>query len=97
MSGRGELRTSEGIQKLSAGDIALFEKGESGAHQIFNPYQELLVYLDVRSLNRLDVCEYPDTGKVNILPQKDIFMRGESREYFEGEEAVQEVWKKLEH
>ena len=95
ISGKGELRTPGGIQKIGAGEIVLFEKGESGAHQLFNPNEESLVYLDMRTLNRIDICEYPDTGKVNILPQKDIFYRGSEAGYFDDEENISGVINKI--
>lgn len=95
ISGKGELRTPQGIKDIDSGDIALFEKGETGAHQLFNPNTEALVYLDLRTLNNFDACEYPDTGKVNILPQKEIFYKGDKVDYFEGEQNIQEIWSKL--
>jgi uncharacterized cupin superfamily protein len=95
ISGKGELRTPQGIQVIDTGEIALFEKGESGAHQIFNPNPEPLVYLDLRTLNKIDVCEYPDTGKVKILPQQEIFYKGDTVDYFKGEQNIKEIWTKL--
>ena len=44
----------------------------------------VLVYIDLRTLNKLDVYEYPDTGKVNILPKLKIFYRGEQN--------ISEIW-----
>ncbi len=95
LSGKGELRTPGGIQEIGNGNIALFEKGEAGAHQLYNPHREPLVYLDLRTLNKVDICEYPDTGKVNILPRQDIFFRGDRVAYFEGEEDIKEIWEDL--
>lgn len=95
LSGEGELRTPDGIIKVHTGDIALFEKGETGAHQLFNPISSPLIYLNLRTVNRIDICEYPDTGKVNILPKQEIFYKGEETEYFEGEENIKEIWSKL--
>lgn len=86
LSGGGQLRTPDGVQTVNQGDIVFFETGESGAHQLKNDQDEPLVYLDLRAVKDLDVCEYPDTGKVNILPQMDIFKRGEPASYFAGEE-----------
>lgn len=95
LSGEGELRTPDGILQVKQGEIALFEKGETGAHQLLNSRDEPLVYLDLRTTNGFDVCEYPDTGKVNILPKLEIFDKGEAKGYFDGEEDVSEVWKEL--
>jgi len=95
LSGTGELRTPEGIRPISQGDIALFEKGSSGAHQLHNPHEQKLVYLDLRSVNKVDVCEYPDTGKVNFLPEREIFYKGREADYFEKEENIKKVWSTL--
>lgn len=95
ISGKGELRTPHGIKEICTGDIALFEKGKSGAHQLYNPHLEPLMYLDLRTVNKIDVCEYPDTKKVNILPKQDIYYKGENVEYFEGEENIKEIWNNI--
>jgi hypothetical protein len=38
------------------------------------------------------VCEYPDSGKINILPAMDIFERGSKVSYYSGEEDVENKW-----
>ena len=48
--------------------------------------------MDLRTINKLDVCEYPDSGKVNILPKSDIHYKGKNAEYFEGEENINDTW-----
>lgn len=95
LSGEGDLRTPEGLLLVKQGDVVLFEIGETGAHQLLNSHDEPLVYLDLRTIKGFDVCEYPDTGKVNILPEMDIFDRGEPKGYFDGEDNIGEIWKKL--
>jgi len=95
LSGSGKLRTPHAIQSIEQGDMALFEKGSSGAHQLYNPHEDKLIYLDLRSVNKADVCEYPDTGKVNILPERNIFYKGREADYFEKEENIKEVWSEL--
>jgi len=96
VKGQAELRTPEGVQTLKEGDIVFFEKGDKAAHQLRNSQEIPCTYLDLRSLHDLDVCEYPDSGKVNILPQLDIFQRGDSQKYFDGEmdvKSIEEKWK----
>ncbi|WP_187759834.1 cupin domain-containing protein [Thiospirochaeta perfilievii] len=70
--GKGELRTPTGIEKVNIGEIVLFEKSKSGAHQIYNPNSEPLIYMDLRTINKVDVCEYPDSRKL-IYYQNKIF------------------------
>ena len=93
LSGTATLRTPNGKQKVSSGDILFFEMGESGAHQLYNHGTESCVYLDIRTNAGFDVSEYPDSGKVNIIPKREIFKKGENRAYFDGEDNVEEFWK----
>jgi len=41
---------------------------------------------------QVDVCEYPDSGKINILPPLDIFEEGSNVSYYSGEEGVKDKW-----
>lgn len=92
LSGSVTLRTPDGFRQLHEGDIAFFEKGSSGAHQLFNHTDAPCSYLDLRTLKDLDICEYPDTGKVNILDCNEIFLKGQQVGYFDGEEDIITKW-----
>jgi uncharacterized cupin superfamily protein len=67
--------------------------GESGAHQLYNHTDQPCRFLDIRTHNGLDVCEYPDSGKINILPYREVFQSEDQVEYFKGEDRVKEQWK----
>ena len=92
LSGEGTLRTPEGFQKVTAGDLVFFEQGDSGAHQLYNHGDMPCVYMDIRTTIGIDVCEYPDSGKLSILPQLEVFESGSRVRYFKGEENVAEKW-----
>ncbi len=92
LSGEATLRSPEGFQKISEGDIVFFEEGEQGAHQLYNHNDFPCLYLDLRTTIGIDVCEYPDSGKVNILPAMDIFERSSAVNYYKGEEDVAAKW-----
>lgn len=94
LSGEATLRTPEGFQKVSQDDIVFFEEGAKGAHQLYNHSDLPCVYLDVRTTPGIDVTEYPDSGKVNILPERQIFESSSSVDYFRGEENVAAKWPK---
>ncbi len=94
LSGEATLRSPEGFQKVSEGDIVFFEEGAKGAHQLYNHSHLPCVYLDVRTTPRIDVTEYPDSGKVNILPERQIFEGSSYVDYFKGEENVAAKWPK---
>jgi uncharacterized cupin superfamily protein len=95
ISGRAVLRSPNGFQNVGPGDVIFMEMGEAGAHQLFNDQDEPCVYLDIRLRVDPDVVEYPDSGKLAILPNLDVF-RNESRtSYFDGEESPQAFWPEL--
>jgi uncharacterized cupin superfamily protein len=94
LSGEVTLRSPEGFQKLSQGDIVFFEEGAEGAHQLYNHNGSPCMYLDLRTTMGIDVCEYPDSGKVNILPNIEVFERSSAVNYYKGEENVAAKWPK---
>jgi uncharacterized cupin superfamily protein len=94
LSGEATLRCPEGFKKVSEGDIVFFEEGAKGAHQLYNHNDHPCVYLDIRTTIGIDVTEYPDSGKVNILPERQIFESSSAVDYFKGEENVTAKWPK---
>ena len=92
LEGEATLRSPEGYKTISKGDIIFFEEGPSGTHQIYNHSDEQFVYIDLRTKANIDVCEYPDSGKINILPTLDIFEEGSKVSYYTGEEGVRDKW-----
>ncbi len=95
ISGSMTLRTPGGFSILEKGDLVFFETGESGAHQFYNHGSVSCEYLDIRSTIGMDVVDYPDSGKINILPQREIYETNSRVTYNKGEENVREIWEKL--
>lgn len=93
LSGRAMLRTPTGIQEVQEGDTVFFETGPDGAHQLFNHSGEPCRYLDLRTNLGIDICEYPDSGKINILPYEEVYQAGAQVDYFEGERNVADKWR----
>ena len=92
ISGEATLRTPEGFQKVTAGDVIFFEEGPTSAHQLYNHSDDPCVYLDIRVAAGIDIVEYPDTGKVAVLPSMEILERKTGMDYFTGEEDVARMW-----
>jgi uncharacterized cupin superfamily protein len=92
LSGKVTLRTPDQYVELSEGDIVFFEMGPQGAHQLYNHTQEPCKYLDIRTNIGLDVCEYPDSGKINILPFQEVYEQIDKVDYYKGEDKVSEKW-----
>ena len=92
LSGKATLRTPEKFIELSQGDIAFFEIGPEGAHQLYNHTEQPCVFVDIRTVIGLDVCEYPDSGKINVLPYQEIYKEEDRVDYYKDEEKVSEKW-----
>lgn len=92
VSGEATLRTPDGFQRVSDGDIVFFEEGPTGAHQLYNHGKTPCVYLDMRTTSGIDVAEYPDSGKIAILPPIEVFENASRTDYYKGEEDVGKKW-----
>lgn len=95
LSGKAMLRTNKGCEEVLTGDMIFFEKDPTGAHQLYNHTQTTCEYIDIRTEAGIDVCEYPDSGKVNILPYKEIYDIDSKVDYFKGEDNVKDKWPDL--
>ena len=83
LRGRPSLRTPEGEQELTEGDVVCFVRGKDGLHQ-------LIRVLMLSTLLAPDIVEYADSGKVSALDGRGerLFraFRGADAEYWEGED-----------
>lgn len=95
ISGSATLRTPKGLEIVNSGDLIFFEKGETGAHQLYNHTEAPCIYLDIRTFIGYDVCEYPDSNKIFLVPSYEIFNKDTQVNYFDGEENIQEKWEQL--
>lgn len=96
ISGSATLRTPKGLEIVNTGDLIFFEKGETGAHQLFNHTSEPCEYLDIRTFIGFDVCEYPDSNKLLIAPTYEVYRKESQVNYFSEEENINEKWKEIE-
>jgi len=92
LTGKATLRTPDKFEELSEGDIVFFEVGPQGAHQLYNHTEIPCTYLDLGSVDGIDICEYPDSGKINILPSQEIFQSSDQVDYYKNESNVSEKW-----
>lgn len=49
----------------------------------------------IRTFIGYDVCEYPDSNKIFLVPSYEIFNKNTQVNYFDGEENIQEKWEQL--
>lgn len=63
-----------------------------GDHQLYNHSDSACAYLDLRTTVGIDVCEYPGSNKINILPDLEIYESSSKVDYYKGEEKVKDKW-----
>jgi uncharacterized cupin superfamily protein len=95
LSGSFTMRTEKGLKIINTGELVFFEIGETGVHQFYNHSDTPCIYLDIRSNSGYDVTEYPDSGKINYFPYREIYEKKTQVDYNKGEENVREIWDKL--
>ncbi len=84
LSGRGSARDSAGSTPIESGDAFLFRPEE--AHQFTNDGSEDLVIMIVADNPFGESVYYPDSNKWLVRSPERRLMRGESLDYFDGEE-----------
>lgn len=68
IEGSGTYRFGDAEYEVKAGDLlAAPAGGIETAHQIINTGKTDLKYLSVSTMQDPDICEYPDSGKINIM------------------------------
>jgi uncharacterized cupin superfamily protein len=95
ISGSATLRTPNGLEIVTSGDLIFFEKGETGAHQLHNHTTEACTYLDIRAYLGYDIAEYPDSDKILLAPSYEIFNKASQAGYFDGETEIKDKWKQI--
>jgi uncharacterized cupin superfamily protein len=90
VSGRGKVRTPEGLTEIGPGDFVSFPAGGQ-AHQLLNDGTEALVYVGIAATYGADVVEYPDSDKVACsvgqrpTGKRFVFRKSSQADYFDGE------------
>ncbi len=95
LDGEGELRFGDARYPLKAHDvIACPVGGPELAHQIINTGTRDLRYLALSTMATVEVCEYPDSGKVSVLVDRraphglrKIFRAEQTVDYYDRETA----------
>lgn len=87
LAGEGCLRTPQGERQVTAGDYLYFPAGPEGAHKLTNTGSVPLVYIDFDGVHELDVCRYPDSGKMAVwgMGVNRVYPEDANVDYYEGE------------
>jgi uncharacterized cupin superfamily protein len=92
LEGTGELRLGEATHPVRAGDVIACPPGGPGtAHQLINSGHDALRFLAVSTMMFPEICEYPDSGKLNAITGngpddfRHVARHGEGHDYWDGE------------
>lgn len=96
LAGEGELRFGNERYPLRPNDaIACPTGGPEVAHQIVNTGTTDMRYLAVSTIADIEVCEYPDSGKVSAVAGtpgaravRHLFHTRDAVDYYDGEEGT---------
>jgi len=82
LQGRPVLRTNAGDTPLAPGMCAGFKAGSGDAHQLLNPTEETVVYLEIGDRSAGDRVSYPDDDLVAVrVDDRWVFTHKDGRPY----------------
>lgn len=64
LEGEGTLRVGGQMLPVRQGDVVVIPPGPEYPHQFINTSDRLLKYLSISTLERPEICVYPDSNKV---------------------------------
>ncbi len=86
------LRQNDCKRIVKKGGLLFFTNGPEGAHQLYNHTDKPVKYFDLITQREGDVCEYPDSDKVNC---GEVYQKKDQVDYFTGEEMPAPFWNEL--
>jgi uncharacterized cupin superfamily protein len=91
LEGSGTLRVAGEMLPIVCGDVIVIPAGPEYPHQILNTSDAPLKYLSISTRRKPEVCEYPDSGKVNAFADGRILIqrRADSLDYWDGEPGAE--------
>lgn len=92
LEGKAILRQNGQFREIRKGDLIFFTTSMEGAHQIYNHSDAAFKFLALSTLDELDVCEYPDSKKINVRKLNKVFQGGTEVEYLKNEEDPSRYW-----
>ena len=85
MEGTCTLKTPQGDVEVRQGDFIAFPTGPVGTHKFVNDGEMPVTLLIFGATTPHDVCEYPDSNKVLPFAVREIYRKGKSLSYWDGE------------
>jgi uncharacterized cupin superfamily protein len=71
LEGSGTLRVAGEMLPIGVGDVICIPPGPEYPHHIINTSEAPLKYLSISTLEKPEICEYPDSGKYLAYAQAE--------------------------
>lgn len=87
VQGEGTLRVAGEHLPIKAGDVIVIPAGPEYPHQIINTSAAPLHYLSISTQEKVEICEYPDSGKLGAFAPgvRHLQRREAGLDYWDGE------------
>jgi uncharacterized cupin superfamily protein len=87
VQGEGSLRVAGEQLPIKAGDVIVIPAGPEYPHQIINTSAAHLHYLSISTQEKVEICEYPDSGKLGAFAPgvRQLQRREAGVDYWDGE------------
>lgn len=92
LEGKAILRQQNEFKEVTEGDLIFFATGPEGTHQFYNHTDKPCVMFALSNKDKEDVCEYPDSRKVNIRKLKQLTQDGKAVDYYHDEYSPEKFW-----
>lgn len=92
LEGQATLRQNDEFRHVGPGDLIFSPLGPKYAHQFYNHTEKPFRFLAISNLAQWDLCEYPDSGKLNVRGQARVFEVRSTVDYWEGERDPESRW-----
>jgi len=84
IEGNGKVRHDGGEDEIGPGDAFIFKPGEN--HQLINPGSEDMVVYVIADNPVSESFYYPDSGKWGAPIPSPRYLKGDAKDYYDGEE-----------
>jgi uncharacterized cupin superfamily protein len=87
LEGEATLRLGERTYTMKAGDYVCFPAGQPAGHCLINQGSATCRYLVIGERDPNEVCVYTDSNKVMVRALQEIYDKGATKRYYDGEDA----------
>lgn len=91
LEGEATVRQNDEAHIIKKNDLVFYNL--KVPHQLYNHTAHICRILAISNTDPNDICEYPDSHKINFRRLRKIYLEGQEVEYFEGEEREARFWR----